>query len=77
MLFVWIGDRLSRGDYLQLLKAQILTKNDIEQADDTILLPLLGNNDTRVKAIRKRIKECKEEKESMAYSPPILPDYEG
>lgn len=69
------GSRLSRGDYQQLIKANLATAAAVEAASDADLISSLAGNIERAEAVRDAARQFREQDGSPI--PPILPDYEG
>ncbi|MFA5780335.1 MAG: DEAD/DEAH box helicase [Elusimicrobiota bacterium] len=69
-----IGRILTRGDYLNLLKAGINTVEQFENSTENVLLTCLGNNREKLQQAKLALENYKPEKVS-AISLPILPEY--
>jgi replicative superfamily II helicase len=71
----YAGTSLSRGDYLELVKANITTPEGIDAADDAVLLNRLGQDPEKVHAVRAAAEAMKAVPEALAL--PKFPDYEA
>jgi len=69
------GSRLSRGDYQQLIKANLNTAAAVEAASDDQLIACLGGNSERAEAVRDAARMFRDQEISPIT--PILPDYES
>jgi ATP-dependent DNA helicase len=72
-----LGDRLSRGDYLKLVQANLCDIEILEQSSDEVLLSALGNSERKVSEIREAITRHRQTEDELVLPTPILPDYEG
>jgi hypothetical protein len=70
------GRIFNRGDYLCLIKNNIVTKETFESTKEDILLKCLENNREKFMAAKVRLEEYERE-EKPTSSSPILPMYEG
>jgi replicative superfamily II helicase len=68
------GAHLSRGDYQELVRANLNTPEALEAAGDEALLPCVGGDPEKVRAIRNAATAIREEPPTG--SPVLLPDYE-
>ena len=71
----YAGSRLSRGDFQQLIKANLSTAAAVEAASDDTLIQCLGGNAERAEAVRDAARRFRD-LDVIAISP-ILPPYEG
>ncbi|MEJ0053158.1 MAG: DEAD/DEAH box helicase [bacterium] len=71
-----IGRILTRGDYLNLLKAGISTAEQFETADEKVLLSCLGDSTDKLEQAKLALENTSQE-EPAPMMPPILPAYEG
>ena len=69
------GSRLSRGDYQQLIKANLSTAATVDAASDDDLIACLGGNSERAEAVRDAARRFHDQ-DGVPVSP-ILPEYEG
>lgn len=72
-----LGDRLSRGNYLKLVQANLCDIETLEQSSDEVLLSALGNSERKVSEIREAITKHRQTEDEIVLPTPILPDYEG
>jgi replicative superfamily II helicase len=68
-----VGTVLTRGDYLQLLKAGLSSMESIRGAPKEVLLRCVGRSESKVKALDRAVNP--EQPITAPASPPILPDY--
>uniref|UniRef100_UPI004055B795 DEAD/DEAH box helicase n=1 Tax=Candidatus Electrothrix sp. TaxID=2170559 RepID=UPI004055B795 len=61
-LALYTGTRLTRGDYLDLIRANFTNFESLEQADDVELLQCLGENNLKLIAIKDALKDGYQEK---------------
>lgn len=54
-LAVHLGDRITRADYLRLLRAEVCTPNALEIASDEVLLERLRGDDNKLAAVRAAV----------------------
>jgi helicase len=54
-LAVHLGGRITRADYLRLLRAELCTPDALEIASDEVLLEHLGRNDNKLSAVRAAV----------------------
>jgi len=71
----YFGNRLSRADYLSLLKAGVDSLASLGAVTDSQLLVLVGNDPEKVRMIRSKADSARD---GAAHPPlPLLPPYEG
>jgi hypothetical protein len=69
-----VGNRLMRGEYLQLLKAELCSIDAIEVASDSDLLLNLNYDEEKLALVRKAVESHRQQKlESIPYSPILEP----
>lgn len=68
-----LGTGLSRGDYLSLLAARLMTLDDLEKASDETILKCVGGEKSKLAALRKSLKE--RVPQGPPIIEPILPPY--
>ena len=71
-----IGRIFTRGDYLNLLKAGIISVEQFESASVGTLLACLGNNKDKLEQAKLALENYRPE-ERIIITSPILPAYEG
>jgi hypothetical protein len=69
------GTVLSRGDYLQLLRAGLASKEAVREAPNEALLRCVRGSEVKVQALRRAV--APEESITPLPGPPILPDYQA
>jgi helicase len=69
------GTRLTRGDYQELVKANLNTPDGIEAASDEVLLNCLGQDAEKARVLREAAAAIRSEPEAPAV--PLFPDYEA
>ena len=70
------GSQLTRGDYLALKQLNIVKIDQLETADDTIVLQALNGEQSKLAVIRKAQIEAKTTEQPQVYERPILAPYE-
>lgn len=70
------GTRLTRGDYQTLIQNDLVSIDNLEQADETKILAALGGNAVKVNLIKEMIKKDKAIKEQYQLIAVDLPLYE-
>ena len=76
-LATYTGDQLSRGDYLRLVKADLINISALESAEDRKLLECLEENPLKVAAVRQAVEAYPRLDTGPVYPEPILSPYEG
>jgi hypothetical protein len=69
--------RLTRGDYLALLKRNLNTAEAVKSAKDDDLLKALGDNELKVAEVKRMAQRIVEEDEDTPFHLPILPPYKA
>jgi replicative superfamily II helicase len=72
-----VGNRLTRGEYLQLLSAGLCSIEAIEAASDSILLPYLNHNDEKLAVLRRAVELHRQQALESIPSSPILEPFES
>jgi helicase len=54
-LAIHLGGRITRADYLRLLRADLCTPDALEITSDEVLLEHLGRNDNKLSAVRAAV----------------------
>jgi len=70
-----VGTRLTRGDYLSLIRANLTNIENVEKAPDKDLLKLLGDNVIKLAEVRRAIRNYREQDSEAFLTSPILPPY--
>jgi helicase len=70
------ASRLTRGDYLNLLKANCATADAIEKASDDVLLKALQNSELKVAEVRRLAHNLSHQPADTPLSTPLLPPYQ-
>jgi hypothetical protein len=55
-LAVHLGGRITRADYLRLLRARLFTFDALETTADEVLLEHLGNDEDKLAAVRAAVR---------------------
>ncbi|WP_445174803.1 DEAD/DEAH box helicase [Microcoleus sp.] len=72
-----VGNRLTRGEYLQLLKAELCSIDAIEVASDSDLLPNLNHDQEKLVLVRKAVKSHRQQELESIPSSSILEPFES
>lgn len=75
-LALYVGDRLTRGDYLVLEKAGRLGFEQLMSIDDDTLLPLFGESRAKLDAVRNAVRKYQESRRPPASPIPVLEQYQ-
>jgi replicative superfamily II helicase len=75
-LATFAGDSLSRADYLQLTKAELVMFAAIEVATDEALSACVSQNRAKLKAIRAACRRARAEQSRAHFAEPILAPYQ-
>jgi helicase len=70
------GTRLTRGDYLQLLKGGLCEIDAIEASSDDLILACLGKDQEKLAIVRKATEAHRRKEREKIAVPPILDPYE-
>jgi replicative superfamily II helicase len=77
-LAIHLGNRLTRGDYQNLLKAELASIKAIEASTDEAILASLGserNTAEKITDIRRAVEAYRQQEQESSVAAPILPPY--
>jgi len=77
-LAIHLGNRLTRGDYQNLLKAELASIKAIEASTDETILASLGsgrNTAEKISDIRRAVEAYRQQEQESSIATPILPPY--
>jgi helicase len=70
-----LGNRLTRGDYLRLIRSGLANVETLKSVDDQTILPCVGNDSDKLEHIRLAIIRV-DMKNKIEVPSPILPEYQ-
>ena len=72
-----LGGRITRADYLRLLRSGLGEVESIDDASDAVLLERLGDNEEKRFAVRAAVQAYRAAQSGRVPPQPILPPPEG
>jgi hypothetical protein len=73
---VYLGSRITRADYLQLVRSALCDVDALEAAPDEELLERLGNDEEKLAAVRAAVRDYRATRSEGMLSGAILPSPE-